>query len=268
MIRMPAVAGRFYEARPESLKREVEAYLIPNKPKEKAIAVVCPHAGYIYSGHVAGAVYSQIIIPDTIVILGPNHTGLGKPAAIMTEGKWQMPFGAVPIEENLARMILHHSNILEKDEQAHLYEHSLEVQIPFLQYLNPNICIVPICLSTLLSITEIEEIGAAIGNAIELYDKPTLIVASTDMSHYVPHDIAKKKDSLAIERILELDFVGLLEVVMQEKISMCGVVPTATSIVAAKKLGAVKGYLVRYATSGEISGDFYQVVGYAGIIIC
>ncbi len=266
MIRTPAVAGRFYEARPESLRREVETYLIPTKSKKEAIAVVCPHAGYIYSGHVAGAVYSQVIVPDTVVILGPNHTGLGKPAAIMTVGKWQMPFGAVPIEEDLAHLILHQTNVLEKDEQAHLYEHSLEVQIPFLQYLNPNICIVPICLS-MLSLPEVEDLGIAIGNAIEIYGKSTLIVASTDMSHYVPHDIAKKKDSLAIERILDLDFVGLLEVVMQEKISMCGVIPTAASIVAAKKLGAVKGYLVRYATSGEILGDFYQVVGYAGIII-
>ncbi len=266
MIRRPAVAGRFYEAKPNSLAREIEAYLIPGKPKEPAIGVVCPHAGYIYSGHVAGAVYSQIVVPNKVIILGPNHTGLGHPAAIMVEGTWQMPFGPVPIADDLARLILKESEVLEEDVQAHLYEHSLEVQIPFLQYLNPDIAIVPICLSS-LSFHEIEDIGLAIERVIKVYKEPVLIVASTDMSHYVPHDVAQKKDMLAIERILELDPIGLLEVVMQEKISMCGAIPTAATIIAAKGLGARQGYLVRYATSGEVSGDFYQVVGYAGIII-
>ncbi len=266
MVRLPAVAGRFYEADPSLLQREIEAYLIPGLPKEEAIAAVCPHAGYMYSGHVAGAVYSRLIIPDQVVILGPNHTGLGAPAAIMTRGQWQMPFGPVPIASKLATRILSLSQVLEDDAEAHLYEHSLEVQVPFLQYLNPRVSIVPICLSA-LPLEALEDIGLAIARAVSEAEEPTLLVASTDMSHYVPHEVAKAKDALAIERILLLDHLGLLEVVKRERISMCGVYPTAATIVAARALGARKGELVKYATSGEVSGDFYQVVGYAGIII-
>ncbi|NPB08906.1 MAG: AmmeMemoRadiSam system protein B [Thermodesulfobacteria bacterium] len=266
MIRMPAVAGRFYEANPELLKREIETYLKIREPREMVIGAVCPHAGYMYSGHVAGEVYGRIIVPDTVVIMGPNHTGLGQPAAIMASGVWQMPFGPVEIDEELARLILAESQVLEDDAQAHLYEHSLEVQVPFLQYLNPRVRIVPICLS-MLSLPEIEDIGLATARAISQYGAPVLLVASTDMSHYVPHSVAKEKDMMAIQRILELDHVGLIEVVVREKISMCGVVPTAATLVAAKGLGARGGELVKYATSGEITGDFYQVVGYAGIII-
>ncbi len=266
MIRMPAVAGRFYEAKPERLLQEIETYILHGHPKEQAISAISPHAGYIYSGHVAGAVYSSIEIPPIVVILGPNHTGLGHPASIMVDGTWQMPLGPVEISSDLAYQILQNSSVLSEDVQAHLYEHSIEVQIPFLQYFNPTVRIVPICLSR-LSLPEIEDIGQAIAQAVKYYPKQVLIVASTDMSHYVPLDLAKKKDALAIERILELDYIGLLEVVSRENISMCGVIPTAVTLVASKLLGASKGYLVRYATSGEISGDFYQVVGYAGLII-
>ncbi|WP_457756288.1 AmmeMemoRadiSam system protein B [Thermodesulfatator indicus] len=266
MIRMPAVAGRFYEANPELLRKEIEAYLDPTAPKEPAIGAVCPHAGYMFSGHVAGAVYSRLIIPDTVVILGPNHTGLGHPAAIMAKGAWQMPFGTVPIEEKLAAFILQESQVLSHDVEAHLYEHSLEVQVPFLQYLNPDVAIVPICLSH-LPYEALEDIGLAVAKGIAAYGGPVLIVASTDMSHYVPLEVAKQKDALAIEKIIELDAVGLIEVVTREKISMCGVFPTATSLIAARALGAKGAELVKYATSGEISGDFYQVVGYAGLII-
>lgn len=266
MIRLPAVAGRFYEAKPSLLRREIETYLVHTDHKEEAVGVISPHAGYLYSGHVAGAVYGRIFVPDTVVILGPNHTGLGQPAAVMASGTWQMPFGPVEIEEKLAWYILENSEVLTDDYEAHLYEHSLEVQIPFLQYLNPKLKIVPLCLS-LLSLDEIEEIGRAIAQGIIQYRQPVLIVASTDMSHYVPHHIAKEKDMLAIQEILRLDHVGLLEVVARERISMCGVVPTAATLVATKALGAREAELVKYATSGEISGDFYQVVGYAGLII-
>ena len=266
MIRLPAVAGRFYESNPGHLKREIEAYLEPEAPREAAIAAVCPHAGYMYSGHVAGAVFSRLLVPEKVVILGPNHTGLGAPAAIMVEGTWQMPLGPVPIAQDLAREILAQSQVLEEDVEAHLYEHSLEVQVPFLQYLNPRVEIVPICLSA-LPVAALEDIGLALARAISNYPEPVLIVASTDMSHYVPHEVAKQKDALAIERILALDYAGLIQVVQRERISMCGVYPTASTIVAAKALGAREGRLIKYATSGEVSGDFYQVVGYAGIII-
>lgn len=265
MIRLPAVAGQFYEAKPSLLQKEIETYLVA-APQEPAIAVICPHAGYMYSGHVAGAVYSRVVIPDNVVILGPNHTGLGHPAAIMASGAWQMPFGPVKINETLAQAILNQSEVLVDDPQAHLYEHSLEVQVPFLQYLNPRVEIVPICLAR-LGLSAIEDIGQAVARAISQYPEPVLIVASTDMSHYVPHQVAQEKDALAIEKILALDHIGLLEVVTREQISMCGVIPTAATIVAAKMLGAKKAQLVKYATSGEVSGDFYQVVGYAGLII-
>ncbi|OAG26899.1 AmmeMemoRadiSam system protein B [Thermodesulfatator autotrophicus] len=266
MIRMPAVAGRFYEANPELLRQEIESYLDPTAPKEAAIGAVCPHAGYMFSGHVAGAVYSRLIIPDTVVILGPNHTGLGHPAAVMAKGTWQMPFGPVAIDENLAGLILQESQVLSHDVEAHLYEHSLEVQVPFLQYLNPEVSIVPICISH-LPYEALEDIGLALAKGIAAYDKPVLIVISTDMSHYVPHEVAKQKDALAIEKIMELDALGLLEVVTREKISMCGVFPAAAGIIASRALGAKGAKLIKYATSGEVSGDFYQVVGYAGLII-
>lgn len=266
MIRKPAVANQFYQGDPERLKYELDILIGSTKDARPAIAVVSPHAGYMYSGHVAGAVFGRVEVPETCIVLGPNHTGLGRPASVMTNGSWAMPMGKVPIEERLAAEIVNGSQYLEDDANAHLYEHSIEVQIPFLQYRQPDLKIVPICLSV-LTYHVCEEIGLAIARAIRIFSKPVLLVASTDMSHYEPRDIAEAKDRLAIERILALDPKGLFDTVRARGITMCGVIPATVALTTAISLGAAKASLISYATSGDITGDYRSVVGYAGCII-
>ena len=266
MRRKPAVAGQFYTADPRILKQEISRLIQDREPKIRAKAVVSPHAGYMYSGGVAGAVYGGIVPPEVSVIIGPNHTGLGQRAAILSSGVFETPLGEIPVEADLAEDLLQRVPFLKEDALAHIYEHSLEVQLPFLQYLNPKLSLVPLCLSS-LSLEEIQALGRALAETVSLSPKRVTIVASTDFSHYVPDEVARKKDRLAIERILELDAEGLVEVVSREDISMCGVIPTAVAITAARSLGAVQTELVKYATSGEVSGDYHQVVGYAGILI-
>ncbi len=266
MIRNPVVAGQFYPDDPVTLRAELSQLIKRKTPTVEAKMVVAPHAGYMYSGHVAGAVYGQIEPPEVAVILGPNHTGLGERAAIVPYGAFLTPLGEVPIESELAEAFLSRVSFLREDALAHLYEHSLEVQIPFLQYLNPELSLVPLCLSR-LSLEEITTLGAGLAEAILEYSKRITLVASTDFSHYIPDEVARRKDQLAIERILELDVQGLLEVVSREDITMCGVIPTAVALEAARSLGASRAELVKYATSGEVSGDYAQVVGYAGILI-
>ena len=266
MYRRPAVAGYFYPASREELVSMVRDYLKGGvKEKKEVKAVISPHAGYIYSGPVAGAVYGSIEAPEVAVIVGPNHTGLGEKAAIMSRGSWVTPLGEVKIAEDLAVAIKGRSKILEEDYRAHANEHSLEVQVPFLQVLNPAIKIVPIVLFP-LNREEIIDLAEAISEAVKEYRGKTLIVASTDMSHYVPRDVAASLDRIAIDKMLELDGFGLIEVVREKDISMCGYIPTAVVIEASKILGAKKGELVAYSTSGEVSGD-PVVVGYAGVII-
>ena len=266
MTRPPAVAGQFYPGRAEELSSQVKSYLIPEAEKVRALALVCPHAGYVYSGHVAGAVFSSAEMPERFVILSPNHTGMGAPAAVMTQGAWQIPGAEVPIDEKLAAAVLAKSTVLEEDHRAHLREHSLEVQLPFVKELVKEPAFVPICLST-HRWEDLEEIGDAMAAAIKGYDHEVLIVASNDMSHFLPDESARRVDKLAIDRILELDPPGLLDTVKKERISMCGVAPVTAALVAAIKLGAKKTDLIKYATSGDIFGDRSQVVGYAGIRI-
>jgi AmmeMemoRadiSam system protein B len=266
MIRKPAVAGRFYPANPGELKKMIEGFITPGEKKIKAKAVVSPHAGYIYSGAVAGAVFSQIEIPNKIIILGPNHTGYGAQTAIMTEGSWELPFGEVAIDEEFARLILEKSTILSEDVEAHLYEHSLEVQLPFIQYLKEDITIVPIALAT-HNQGKLTEIGEAIGEAIAESKEEVLMVASSDMTHYEDQKSAEQKDKLAINEILALSPEKLLDTVVSYSITMCGVAPVVIALISANKLGAKSAKLIKYATSGDISGDYSQVVGYAGIII-
>ncbi len=266
MRRKPTVSGLFYPGD----KREILAWMEENFAKTPislydAKGIMTPHAGYIYSGEVAAKVYSSIKIPDVAIIMGPNHTGLGKRASIMTEGYWDMPLGSVKIEENLAKDILNSSKVLEDDIYAHLKEHSVEVQVPFLQYLNSEIRIVPIVLS-ILSFDEILEISEAIVKAVKSFSETILIIASSDMSHYVPSYIAKEKDNLAIDRIISLDGNGLLRTVAENDISMCGYIPTSIMIEATKRLGAKQGKLIAYSNSGEVSGE-EPVVGYAGIVL-
>jgi hypothetical protein len=234
--------------------------------KEEVIGLVSPHAGYIYSGSVAGATIAKVKPKDTFIILGPNHTGRGKPFSIMTEGVWQTPLGEVVIDSRLAKQILDGSAYLEEDYSAHQYEHSIEVQLPFLQYFKSNIRLVPIVLAHATG-SIYKEIGSAIARAIKDLDREALIIASSDMTHYEPHESARRKDNSAIEAILALDEDELLKRVEELKMSMCGYAPVASLITAAKELGARGAELISYQTSGDATGDYGSVVGYAGIII-
>jgi AmmeMemoRadiSam system protein B len=266
MVRKPAQAGRFYMKDPEALREQVEKYLRMDVEKEDVLGIVAPHAGYFYSGKVAGAVYSRVNLPDTIIIIGPNHTGIGAEIAIMADGEWEMPNGKVKIDSSLAEELLSQAgDIAQEDEEAHLHEHSLEVQIPFIQYFKTDFTMVPICMRD-YRVSTCRELGKAIAKVIES-KSPCLIVASSDMTHYEPHKDAERKDKLAIDKILKIDPEGLLKTVMEKDISMCGSGPTATMIFACKELGAKKGELVLYNTSAEASGDYSAVVGYAGIIV-
>jgi AmmeMemoRadiSam system protein B len=266
MIRQPIVAGQFYPDSPELLKRYLEQYIVRSKKKEQVLGAVCPHAGYVFSGGVAGAVYGKLVIPDTVVILGPNHTGIGDAFAVMDKGVWVTPLGKVEIEERLAALILNETQLFTPDISAHCYEHSIEVQLPFLQYLKGDFRFVPIVLShTWYSNCEL--LGNALARAIRNFGQPVLVIASSDMTHYEPDKQARTKDKLAIDQILAMDPAGLYEVVHTNNITMCGIIPTTVMLVASKLLGAQKAELVRYATSGDISGDYGSVVGYAGIIV-
>lgn len=245
----------------------VEGMLDSEMKKEKAVCVVSPHAGFEYSGAVAGAVFSSVQLPGTFVILGPSHRPIQSRIAIMKQGIWETPLGDVSIDSSLAELMMTHTDLIEEDEIAHAHEHSLEVQLPFIQCLREDVAIVPLCLSYHLSFEELEELGQAIAEGIREYKQDVLVVASTDMSHYVAQSVAKQKDFLAIERILELDARGLHDIVERENISMCGFQPTTSAIVASNELGGEKASLVLYQTSGDRTGNYSEVVGYAGIRI-
>lgn len=235
--------------------------------KRKAISVIVPHAGFEYSGPVAGAVFSSVQLPEVFVMLGPSHRHIKSRFAIMEEGTWQTPFGEVPIDSRLANAIATGSDLISNDRDAHEQEHSLEVQLPFIQYFKDDFSIVPISIAYQTSYEELEELGHAISEAIQSQDEDVLIVASTDMSHYVSQKEAEIKDSLAIEEIKHLDAHGLYDVVSRENISMCGYQPTTSTIVASKDLGATQAELIKYQTSGEVTRNLHEVVGYAGIRI-
>jgi len=251
---------------PEALREQVGKYVQSDVRKENVLGIVVPHAGYFYSGKVAGAVYSRINLPDTIIIIGPNHTGIGAEISIMAEGDWEMPNGRVEIDSSLAKELLSQAgDLAQEDEQAHLPEHSLEVQLPFIQYFKTDFRIVPICMRDHRAST-CKKLGKAIAKAIKS-KLPCLIVASSDMTHYESQKDAQRKDKLAIDKILKLAPENLLQTVMENDISMCGPGPTATMIFACKELGAKKSELVLYNTSAEASGDYSAVVGYAGIVV-
>jgi hypothetical protein len=271
MLRKACVAGRFYPGSASELDGVLRGYLAESpqgKPAKvkKAIAVIAPHAGYIYSGSVAGAVFSSIEIPDDIILIGPNHTGAGPRVSVMARGAWEMPFGRVEINEALAASLLTSSALFTEDTEAHLGEHSLEVELPFIHCRNKEVSFVPVTVMR-ADYRECASLGTAIAETISAYGKEVLIVVSSDMNHYESDSTTREKDGRAIELLLALDAAGLLERTKAEDISMCGVLPAAIAIEAAKKLGASASRLVKYATSGNVSGDLDHVVGYAGIII-
>lgn len=266
MIRNPIVAGQFYPADSKGLKKQLEGFINKKSEKKDVLGLVSPHAGYMFSGAVAGAVYSKINVPDKVIILGPNHTGRGVSFSIITEGIWTTPLGEAKIASSLAKSILKNSKELEEDTSAHMYEHSIEVQLPFLQYLNPRISFVPICLSS-GDYFSYKDIASAISSAIRDTNEKILIIASSDMTHYESQETADKKDRQAIDAILQLDEKLLLERIKKFNISMCGFVPAAIMLLACKELGAKSAELIKYQTSGDIIGDYAEVVGYAGIIV-
>jgi AmmeMemoRadiSam system protein B len=265
-IRQPAVAGRFYPREADDLKADVQSYLSPPHETVSALGCVVPHAGYIYSGHVAGAVYARLQVPRRCILMCPNHTGMGHSLAIMSAGAWSTPLGQVPIDSALAADLKQRFPLLGEDTEAHRAEHGAEVQLPFLQVKNPDCTFVPIALGT-GRYEVLQALGIVIADAIRELREPVLLIASSDMNHYENDAVTRIKDQKAIERILVMDPQGLFDVVMNEDISMCGFGPTVVMLTAARRLGATGPELVRYATSGDISGDRERVVGYAGILL-
>lgn len=266
-VRVPAVAGRFYPRQPDELVHDLHRYMPDQKSgRLSAIGCIAPHAGYMFSGHVAGAVYSRLEIPRHCVILCPNHTGMGVPLAVMTGAAWQTPLGSVAADAELGRDLLRRFPALEEDSAAHRSEHAIEVQLPFLQARRGDLSFVPIALGT-SKFETLRALGEALADAISAQPDQVLIIASSDMNHYESDAITRIKDHKAIERVLALDARGLWEVVMNEDIGMCGFGPAIAMLTAAQRLGATSAELVKYATSGDISGDRDQVVGYAGIIV-
>ncbi len=266
MIRRAAVAGSFYGAARERLMAQARDLIGGDHPKVRAIAAVVPHAGHMYSGKVAGTVYARLMLPDVFVIVGPNHTGLGAGAAIMSSGAWETPLGLVPIDGDMATAIMEHSRALQEDHVGHQREHSIEVQLPLLQAFGAPFSFVPICLFS-SELAACRDVGLAIARAVATSDRAVLIIASTDMSHYVDQARAERMDRAAIDAIVALDAERLHGVVRKERMAMCGFHPTSTVLIAARELGATSVELVSYATSGDVTKDFGRVVSYAGLLI-
>ena len=268
MLRKAAVAGRFYPSQSDRLRRELLEHMRPSRTRLQARGVVVPHAGYLYSGGVAGAVYSAIEIPERVLILCPNHTGMGASLSIMVHGEWEIPLGRIPIDEELARRLLHHCPFLREDSEAHRLEHSLEVQLPFLLHLRPDLRLVPIALGR-HDFPTFRRLGTGIAQALrDMPGQSVLVVASSDMNHFEPDEVTRIKDRKAISRILSLDAPGLYEVVRRESISMCGYGPTIAMLYGTEASAETcRAELVHYATSGDAGGGRSEVVGYAGIAI-
>jgi len=264
------VAGQFYPACADALKKQIASFLDQVSPINKIDAIGCmlPHAGYMYSGRVAAAALSAINIKDKIVLLGPNHTGTGAQFSIMPQGVWQTPLGQVQVDNNLAQEILGNSRYLQQDTLAHACEHSLEVELPLLQYFRPDFQIVPIAFLS-DELDALKAIGREIAQGIKKagLEKQTLIIASSDMTHYEPQAQAQRKDKEAIAAICGLDEDKLMQKVRDIDISMCGYAPTTVMLCAARLLGARQGTLIKYQTSGDVTGDYDAVVGYAGVVI-
>lgn len=266
-VRQPAVAGRFYPRDAEELRAEASGYLsAAGTAPVRAVGCIAPHAGYMYSGHVAGAVFARVEIPRRCIVLCPNHTGMGRALAIMSEGAWDTPLGEVPIDSELAALLKQRFPALEEDAAAHRAEHAAEVELPFLLIRQPELRFVPIALGT-RQFEPLDQLGHALADVIAAQKDSILIVASSDMNHYESDVVTRVKDHRAIERILTLDPRGLYDVVTEQKISMCGLGPAVAMLIAARALGATSAELVRYATSGDVSGDREMVVGYAGVVV-
>jgi MEMO1 family protein len=268
MIRTPAVAGRFYPEEPARLRETLDSFLVNGGPERKIRAKAClvPHAGYAYSGRVAGEVYRRIEIPARVILLGPRHFPRGAALAILSEGAWQTPLGMAAIDSVLAEKIARAFPLLIEDAAAHSGEHSLEVQLPFLQRLVPSVAFVPIVIGP-VQWEHLEALGHALAGVVAAEREPVLLVASSDMNHYESDAVTRVKDRKAIDQVLALDPRKLYDTVRNENISMCGYGAAVAMLTAARELRATRAELLRYATSGEVNGDLQGVVGYAGIVI-
>lgn len=266
MQRQPAVAGQFYAGNGTQLRSDLAALIPEADGRHRVVAIIAPHAGYVYSGAIAGKVYAAIEIPATVLILGPNHHGAGAGAALYPDGEWLTPLGPVTINSRLNSLLQQHVPLIRSDTVAHEFEHSLEVQVPFIQYLRPDVTISAVCLGH-GDFDAVRQIGEGVAAAILAYGGEVLIVASSDMTHYESADSARRKDDLALERVLGFDPHGLLQVCRSEQITMCGVIPAAVMLVAAGELGATQAELVAYGTSGDVTGDNRQVVAYAAVTV-
>lgn len=264
MIRPAAVAGRFYPSNSHLLEKKIDELTSPVTPKIPAIGCIVPHAGYKYSGSVAGAVYSSTSLPSRFILLGPRHYPQGTRFATLSEGGWQTPLGLARIDSALAAELKNEFPLLREDAVAHAPEHSLEVQLPFLQRLVTNFTFVPVLTAT-DRFDALEELGHAVASVVRAQKDRVMILASSDMNHHESDAVTRVKDRKAIDAILALDARGLYDTVLREEISMCGYGPAVAMITAARDLGVKKASLVRYATSADVTGDVDDVVGYAGI---
>ena len=267
MLRLPAVAGQFYPADPRELTRLIRKFSAeePGVKKSRARACLVPHAGYIYSGGVAGAVFARMILPKQILVLGVRHSPVGEDLAILSEGAWRTPLGDAPVDAGLAQRVKKACPGLREDGVAHSREHSLEVEIPFLQILDPGFSFVPVAVGT-LRFEELQELGMGLARVLKESQEEILVVTSSDMNHYEPDETTRIKDAKAIDRMKAVDARGLFEACRKEKISMCGLGPAVVMLTAMKELGVQSGEVVRYATSSDVNGDRDAVVGYAGMI--
>jgi len=265
MIRHHILAGSWYPASDKEMRKVLDDYVAPAGEPEEARGVLVPHAGWVYSGKVAGQTFAAVRVPDRVVVLAPNHKGVGSKRAVWARGAWTIPGASLAVDEALAGAVARRAG-LEADTIAHLHEHSLEILLPFIHRRNPAARIVPVCLMR-LDAAQLKEIGEGIAAAIEETGEDALVVASSDMSHYVSADDAQLLDGMALKKIEKVDAEGLLKVVERNEISMCGVVPAAVMLFAAVTRGAKRGRLVKYATSGEVSNDYTSVVGYAGMVV-
>ncbi len=266
MIRHPAVAGSFYPADRAQLAAQLDTFLAVKGEPVAAKGIVVPHAGYVYSGRIAGEVFAQVDISRRVIMLGPNHHGLGATIALSGAAGWETPLGVVPLNRTLCDALVSAIDAVRIDDLAHLREHSLEVMVPFLQKRQPQLEIVPLALGQ-LSFEECLELGRAIARVVADQDEEILLLASTDMNHFATAEQSQQLDFMAISAMTHLDQQALYQVVRENGISMCGVLATVVVMEAAQQLGATACELVDYAHSGQVNGDNSRVVGYAGLIL-
>lgn len=256
----------FYPEQPLQLKTSVERLLVRMMEPVEPIAIVVPHAGYIYSGATAGKTFAASNLPQRLIILCPNHTGLGTPISCWAKGAWKTPLGTVPVDEELCDALMAFTPRVEADEIAHMREHAIEVQLPFLQVMLERFSFVPVCVGT-RDVEWLEALGRGMAAVVAASKDPVAIIVSSDMNHYEDAGTNRRKDDLALDAIESLAPQLLHRVVTKNHITMCGFAPAVSALFAARELGADRSELVDYTHSGMVTGDDAEVVSYAGVRI-